>query len=97
MMDIIPFLIKGLSFLPFVGIPFKIINKVPFGGTVVSSSSAAAIVYIIVNMLNNTPNNKYCNDYSKKKGFGVTFRSLGSLVIYFLASSTIQAVKDMVL
>ena len=97
MRDIIPFLIKGLSFIPYVGIPFKIINKVPFAGTVVSSSSAAAIVYILVNMLNNTPNKKYCNDYSKKKGFHLTFRSLGSLVIYFLAASTIQAVKDLVL
>ena len=69
----------------------------PFANVAASSSSAAAIVYILVNMLNNTPNNKYCNDYTTKKGLHNAFRSIGSLVIYFLAYSMIAGVKDLVI
>jgi len=95
--DIMSFVFKGMSYLPVVGIPFKIINKMPFANVAASSSSAAAIVYILVNMLNNTPNNKYCNDYTTKKGLHTAFRSIGSLVIYFLAYSMIAGVKDLVI
>jgi vacuolar-type H+-ATPase subunit H len=97
MRDVMGFIYKGLSFLPVVGIPLKVLLRVPFANVVLSSSTSAALVYILVNMQNNTPKNKYCDDYTTKKGLHTSFRSMGSLVIYFLAYSMIAAVKDLVL
>jgi len=94
--DFIEILFAAMGKLPYIGSVITVFNSMPFVNVFVGTSTAAVITYILNNMWNNTPFTKYCNDYSMKKGTHRAYRSLVSLVIYFLLYSMNFRVKDMI-
>lgn len=94
--DFIEILFAAMGRLPYIGSVITVFNSMPFVNVFVGTSTAAVVTYILNNMWNNTPFTKYCNDYSMKKGTHRAYRSLVSLVIYFLLYSMNFRVKDMI-
>lgn len=89
-----------LSFIPFIGIIFKIIEIIPILGSIVSSikwSFGFLITYIAVNMFDQSNMNNYCHPSETnpsdiaKLVIGLLFTLIGTMIASFGLNSKIKS------